>query len=197
MTDTKPAEPSMEEILASIRQIINQNDAPEGGDEVETSALAAPADDASAIDDAPEDEDVLELTTILEDEPIMAETTEMPQAVTMDDPFAQVSQGLAELEPVIPTPTPAPQAPAASAQELITGITAAAATAALNNLAATLQNERAEHSLPMGNGGRTLESMVVEAIKPLLKEWLDENLTGIVERVVTQEVEKLTRRLGG
>ncbi len=195
MTDTKPAEPSMEEILASIRQIINQND---GDAPADASALSAPAmvADASAVDDAPEDEEVLELTSILE-EPAMAEPAAEPisEPVAMEDAFTEISQNV-EPEPVA-KPVQAAAPVSSSAQELITGMTAAAATAALNNLAATLQNERAEHSLPMGNGARTLESMVVEAIKPLLKDWLDTNLTGIVERVVTQEVEKLTRRLGG
>ena len=178
MSDTKPAEPSMEEILASIRQIINQNDSP-ADDTAETPMLAG--SDADAIDNAPEDDDVLELTTILEDELVM----DGPEPVTM----------AAEPEPVY-TPPPVRKPAPSSAADLISGDAEAAATSSLYSLAATLQQERAEHSLPLGNTSRTLESMVVEAMRPLLKEWLDSNLPALVERVVQQEVEKLTRRLG-
>ena len=40
----------------------------------------------------------------------------------------------------------------------------------------------------------TLESVVIEALKPLLREWLDTNLPGIVEELVKVEIERLTER---
>lgn len=201
----------MEEILASIRQIINQNDAP--ADTAATESLSLPAaSDADAIDNAPEDDDILELTTILEEDEAPASSAVEPAALEpmtatplpmtaqpapTPDPFALAPEATVAPQPIVEQVLVAQPATAGTAQELITGITAAAATAALNNLAATLQHERAEHSLPFGNASRTLESMVVEAIKPLLKDWLDQHLAGIVERVVQAEVEKLTRRVGG
>jgi len=97
----------------------------------------------------------------------------------------------------VAAPAPAPVMSTMPSDELISGQTAVAAAGALGALASTLVREKMEHSLPMGNGMRTLESMVVEAMKPLLKEWLDTNLAGIVERIVQAEVEKLTKRLGG
>lgn len=40
----------------------------------------------------------------------------------------------------------------------------------------------------------TLETVVIEALKPLLREWLDTNLPGIVEELVKVEIERLTER---
>jgi cell pole-organizing protein PopZ len=175
-------EPSMEEILASIRQIINQNDQP------------ADAGTAQPADTAPEETEVLELTNILEDTPAPA-----PEPVTPPEPVVSAPEPSMEDFAAVIAPTPAPPpAPAAPLGDgLISGQTAVAAAGALGALANTLAREKMEHSLPMGNGMRTLESMVVEAMKPLLKEWLDQNLAGIVERIVQAEVEKLTKRLGG
>ena len=41
----------------------------------------------------------------------------------------------------------------------------------------------------------TLESIVRELLRPLLKEWLDQNLPDIVERVVRKEIARVTDRL--
>ncbi|MGB9151518.1 MAG: DUF2497 domain-containing protein, partial [Alphaproteobacteria bacterium] len=46
----------------------------------------------------------------------------------------------------------------------------------------------------IGNGGRTLEDMVVELMRPLLKDWLDKNLPAVVERLVQKEIERIARR---
>jgi len=40
---------------------------------------------------------------------------------------------------------------------------------------------------------RTLEDLVREMLRPLLKGWLDDNLPGIVERIVRQEIERVSR----
>jgi hypothetical protein len=47
--------------------------------------------------------------------------------------------------------------------------------------------------IPMGEGQRTIEDMVREMLRPLLKEWLDSNLPHLVERVVQEEVSRLVR----
>jgi len=47
---------------------------------------------------------------------------------------------------------------------------------------------------PFGNGARTLEEMVLELMRPMLKSWLDQNLPPIVERLVQKEVERIARR---
>jgi cell pole-organizing protein PopZ len=42
--------------------------------------------------------------------------------------------------------------------------------------------------------GRTVEELVSELIRPMLKTWLDDNLPGLVERLVRAEIERVTRR---
>ena len=39
----------------------------------------------------------------------------------------------------------------------------------------------------------TLEDVVRETLRPMLKSWLDENLSGLVERMVEAEIERVTR----
>jgi len=46
----------------------------------------------------------------------------------------------------------------------------------------------------IGNGARTLEEMAMQLMKPLLKEWLDQNLPPIVDRLVHKEIERITRK---
>lgn len=41
--------------------------------------------------------------------------------------------------------------------------------------------------------GITLDAMVREMIRPMLKDWLDENLPSMVERIVTAEIERVSR----
>jgi hypothetical protein len=43
---------------------------------------------------------------------------------------------------------------------------------------------------------RTLEDLVREMLAPLLKTWLDDNLPGLVERLVRAEIERVSRGRG-
>jgi cell pole-organizing protein PopZ len=47
---------------------------------------------------------------------------------------------------------------------------------------------------PIGNGSRTIEDLVRELLRPMLRTWLDEHLPGMVERMVRAEIERLARR---
>ena len=49
-------------------------------------------------------------------------------------------------------------------------------------------------AIGIGNGGVTLEDMVRELLRPILKEWLDENLPYMIERIVKKEIEKMVNR---
>jgi hypothetical protein len=71
----------------------------------------------------------------------------------------------------------------AGEQGLISPATAAAVDAALNTLAEAVQVRN----------GRSLEEVVTELLRPMLKSWLDENLPGLVERLVRAEIERVTR----
>ncbi|MDW8399877.1 MAG: DUF2497 domain-containing protein, partial [Acetobacteraceae bacterium] len=51
-----------------------------------------------------------------------------------------------------------------------------------------------ERATPLRPGGPSLEEIVREELRPLLKEWLDANLPALVERVVRQEIERVVNR---
>jgi cell pole-organizing protein PopZ len=64
--------------------------------------------------------------------------------------------------------------------------TAAAVDSAFNTLAQTVLVQNA----------RTLEDLVREMLRPMLKSWLDDNLPGMVERIVKAEIERVSRGRG-
>ena len=67
----------------------------------------------------------------------------------------------------------------------------AASTSALAELARAVARER---GVGLGNGGTTLEDIVREILKTLIKDWLDQNLPYMIERIVKKEIEKMVNR---
>jgi cell pole-organizing protein PopZ len=80
-----------------------------------------------------------------------------------------------------PRRQPAPSA--ALDHGLISGTTLSAVDSAFNSLSMTV----------LGNNARTLEDLVKEMLRPMLKGWLDDNLPGLVERIVRAEIERVSR----
>ncbi|HEY6832084.1 MAG TPA: DUF2497 domain-containing protein [Pseudolabrys sp.] len=76
-----------------------------------------------------------------------------------------------------PRPLPSPD------HALISNATIAAVDSAFNSLAHTV----------LGNNARTLEDLVKEMLRPMLKSWLDDNLPNMVERIVRAEIERVSR----
>jgi cell pole-organizing protein PopZ len=85
-------------------------------------------------------------------------------------------------------PAPTLDAPRAAIEErgLLSAATTAAVDAAFDALARTAQ----------ARNGRTLEEVVSELLRPMLKSWLDENLPEMVERLVRAEIERVSRGRG-
>jgi cell pole-organizing protein PopZ len=84
-----------------------------------------------------------------------------------------------------------PTMTAQTAEPLISPGTASAST----NAFARLAKAAAPDAKPSVNvAGISVEQLVVDLLTPMLRDWLDQNLPGIVERVVEQEVKKLARR---
>jgi cell pole-organizing protein PopZ len=75
---------------------------------------------------------------------------------------------------------PAPSAPAGP---ILSKTTVSAVESAFNTLAHTV----------LSNNARTLEDLVKEMLRPMLKSWLDDNLPGLVERIVKAEIERVSR----
>jgi cell pole-organizing protein PopZ len=48
-------------------------------------------------------------------------------------------------------------------------------------------------SMPLGDAGRTLEDLVRELLRPMLRDWLDANLAQLVERLVQEEIRRMSR----
>ena len=175
------AEPTMEEILASIRRIISEDEAPASA---EAETASAPQGDDLAIDD---DDDILELTQRVDEPAEEAFDAAGPTATSGDlDIYER------------PAP-PRAAAPAPVDLESDFGdIVEDAATAALVGEPAAAHAMSAftqlARTVDMPASGRTLEDVVRELLRPLLKDWLDSNLPGIVEAAVQAEVERISRR---
>jgi len=169
----------MEEILASIRRIISE-DEPQG-ESAPAAAAPEPEPEPEPIVEA-QAEEVLELTDPLpepEPEPVAIEThgdLEVRQVAPEPEP-----------EPLLePEPARAPYVAAAYDDEPLMSDPSANQTAsAFGHLA---------HSLAMPKEGRSLEDVVRELLRPLLKAWLDEHLPAIVQAKVDEEVERIARR---
>jgi cell pole-organizing protein PopZ len=74
-------------------------------------------------------------------------------------------------------------APSPQPQQILSRSTVSAVESAFNTLANTV----------LSNNARTLEDLVKEMLRPMLKSWLDDNLPGLVERIVKAEIERVSR----
>jgi cell pole-organizing protein PopZ len=177
MSDTNAQEPTMEEILASIRRIISEDDAP---------AAAAPADaepeepvkraaPAPVTLEEEEEDDVLELVN--------------PEPSRETETLGDIEVSAREPEPAAPPPLAAVAQAAYEADEDDSGLT----SPPVADLAASAFGQLSR-SIAMPAEGRTLEDVVRELLRPLLKDWLDAHLPGIVENAVQAEVERISRR---
>jgi cell pole-organizing protein PopZ len=81
----------------------------------------------------------------------------------------------------------------ARAAELMSATTASVAGGAFAKLSQALQRTPEEASVA-DSSGRTVEQFIEDIARPMLKEWLDENLPAIVERLVQKEIQKISRR---
>ncbi len=82
-----------------------------------------------------------------------------------------------------PSFEPPPLASSAPSQPILSHSTVSAVESAFNALAHTV----------LSNNARTLEDLVKEMLRPMLKSWLDDNLPGLVERIVKAEIERVSR----
>lgn len=173
----KESDQSMEDILQSIKRII----ADEGD--------AAPAANGS---------DVLELTELLAEDaapPVVAPTpAPMPEPAPVAEPVRAMEPAPAPMPEPAPTPAPMPAPAALSALPtgLMSDAAVAASAAALNALAHKPEPVSAHHASPMLRSGVTVEDLVVEALKPMLKEWLDGNLPELVRTLVEREIRRMS-----
>ncbi len=88
-----------------------------------------------------------------------------------------------------PEPEPAAATRAARETDLVSQATAQAATASLAALAQAV--DRQVSGAPLSVGGHSLEDLVKEIMRPMIRDWLDAHLPGLVERLVRREIERM------
>jgi uncharacterized protein len=157
----------MEDILASIRRILSEDEVPASGASAPRSQSSQPKEPAAS------------------------------DGVLVLDPAMMVSKPPERVAPEpAPIATPVPQATPSEAaiepQALIAPEAAAAAASSVDNLVRALAAER---TTQVHSGGPTIEDIVREELRPLLKEWLDANLPPMVERLVRVEIERVVGRV--
>jgi cell pole-organizing protein PopZ len=213
----KAQEPSMEEILASIRRIIADDDAskpaakaPEPAPPKAVAVAASrppppppPPPSPPVANDQHEVDAVLAEVETPRPEPVRpavvpppADVLDLTEAMAAPAPDFHTIDGSDDVVFTDRAPEPAPPAQAleraplppplyASAPDsaLLSNTAAAAVDSAFNTLANTV----------LGQNARTLEDLVKEMLRPMLKSWLDDNLPGMVERIVRAEIERVSR----
>ncbi|RAK68489.1 DUF2497 domain-containing protein [Phenylobacterium kunshanense] len=193
MSEQSSQEPTMEEILASIRRIISEDEAPAGeapaGPEIDIRPEPVPEHGAPVVatpEPEPERERAAAAPAADEDED--DGDLELTQKVEThgDLDFVDAAPPPADFAPE-PAPAPMAEAPpplAPPGEGLVSEPVAAVAAAAFGRLSSNIL---------MPAEGRTLEDVVRELLRPLLQQWLDDNLPGIVQTAVEAEVERIAR----
>jgi uncharacterized protein len=218
----KIQEPSMEEILSSIRRIIAEDDGAKASDkpnDAPAPATKAPQASSQAASRAPvaarsaasqaaaNSQHRIDAILAELDGPLKAVSKAVPvEPAEPDEPdddieepeFAPAPANFRTIDPAsdvvfaerpadpAPEPYAAYETPRQAEQSpgtLISTATLTAVDSAFNSLAHTV----------IGQNARTLEDLVKEMLRPLLKVWLDDNLPGLVERIVRAEIERVSR----
>ena len=207
MSDDGQQEPSIDDILASIRKILSEDE--EGGE----GAVAAAPEEDSAPEPMPdpepepdvEEDDGPRLAPLLakdddDPEPEPAPPVAELDALELTDSMMVEEQGQEEAcdEPMpepeaVPPPQGIPEQPYQPYDQegLVADQVEHASGSHIAQLAQAVAQERA---LTLGNQGITMEQLVREICTPVLKHWLDHNLPYMVERIVGQEIERIVSR---
>lgn len=199
-------DPSMEEILASIRRIISEGEQSEDGAatedvseqemepelEPEPEVVETP-DVVETLEPEPEvegAEDVLELTEKVEDDGTVVSlnasaATEVEYEVELveESPAPSLPEPEREIGPTTPV----------DEDRLVSDEAAAVSADAFSALSRSVAaSGAAEAGMRLGGSDRTIEDVVREAVRPLLKDWLDRNLPGLVQKLVQDEIRRLS-----
>ncbi len=189
----------MEDILASIRRILNEDEAPKPASEPHEPGHTP---DSGVL--------VLDSSMMVPEPPRDAPSREVPQPKPPAERPASLEKPVVpESDPPISRAPPSPHQPAPPPQpasgapppgkpspptnsRLVAPEAAAAAGASVEALMRTLASER---STAVQRGGPTIEDLVRAEIRPLLKDWLDTHLPPLVERLVQAEIERVVGRM--
>jgi hypothetical protein len=181
----------MEDILQSIKRII----------EDDTGAEAKPAAPAGG------EPDVLDLTQVVGADGSVADIATVPTPkisapapAPAEDIIQSIDNMFADEKPAEPAPGPAAKSAAMPALKpevmedgLMSDNAAKAAAAALKPIAETAHKDYSVPRIPSPGlrSGNTVEDLILESLRPMLKAWLDEHLPTIVQKIVEKEVKRI------
>jgi cell pole-organizing protein PopZ len=176
---TQKQSESMEDILQSIKRIIEDD----GDGAAKPAAAPVPTPAAAATD-------ILELTQVIKDDGTIHTIPPLPTIAAKPEPASEPAK--AEAPPVSP-PAPKPAKTLNPEDSLMSDQAAQAAAAALRPLAEGGIKDFSIPRIPSTTlrNGNTVEDLVLEALRPMLKTWLDENLATIVKKIVEKEVKRI------
>jgi uncharacterized protein len=201
--EQKTTEPSMEEILASIRRIISDDQQQSTPAVVQAPVVAVAPPAAPKIVEQVKIEPMVVASVATPLQVAKVETAPVRNIVQVQEPEEDVLELMmpeTELSQIQPVATPdfvvtrvqepvvsfAPVTAKIEAQpdtSLIGGQTDKLVSNSFNSLAHTVLSQNA----------RTIDDVVKDMLRPMLKTWLDDNLPNIVERLVRSEIERVTR----
>ena len=191
------SEPSMEEILASIRRILTEEESERG---------AAPAPPAPMVEESDDDILVLDSTQIVPAAPAETQSQpggafgsesaldsqgfagQMPEGEFIPASVIQTNQNLSTLNEKEIYMEDQVQSPQGLVGDKL-------ASEIANSVGSLVRSVSAERSVQIGRPGVTIEDLVREEVKPVLKAWLDSHLPSLVERVVRAEIGRVIDRM--
>ena len=205
--ENEDAEPSMDNILSSIRKILSEDEQPAEIAGEPSSVVAQPV----AADNQPKQEldtgAAMELSAsdpnkkVSEPEKERAESAlaagsdnlVAPEAVTgaLEGQSPAVSLHENNILELTQQMIAQPPSDIGAGDSILSNGPSVNSTDALQELAKALLSKR---DIAIGNKDMTLEGLVREILRPLLREWLDQNLPYLIERLVKKEIDHMVNR---
>ncbi len=175
----------MEDILASIRRILSEDEAAAGAPPAPIEVVPPPAAETDVL--------TLDASMLVGEPAFPPPLPPGAPAVAAERKPAPADDDAADLAETVGAPEPAvePAAAEPARSGLVAPEAIAAATTSLNTLVRTLVEHQ---SMAVHRGGPTLEDIIREEMRPMLKAWLDKNLPPLVERLVAAEIERVIGR---
>jgi cell pole-organizing protein PopZ len=178
------AEPSMEDIIASIGRLIAEDN--------RSAEAIRPVRGESG--------EILELTEAIEADGSVRHLAPVAAPASVAEVGKEPSRAAARSERIEPDPPYTDPVHAAKSdgprERILSPTTSGAAATAFARLGAAPRERRAEGELAIGAADRTLEEIVRETLRPLLQAWLDDYLPGLVERLVREEIARVVGEAG-
>jgi cell pole-organizing protein PopZ len=175
---------SMDDILASIRRILNEDEA--AAQTAEAAEPSAPEAHEAPVAEAPE----------APPPPRASAPEPMPPSMAPPPPMARSGPEPVELtsDMLVTPPSQAVSAPRMGMDDASGLIAPAAAAAAAASVGSLLRAVSSERGSQVYRGGPSIEDVVREEIRPILKDWLDTHLPPLVERLVRAEIDRVVNR---